>query len=196
MSELSYRWKPGAIVRADANVVGAELERLTAQHGGVTPRLLVEEARREDSPLHDAFDTWDVHLAAERHWEERARYILRNIVVEIPGREDLAFARTITVGPLEPKEPTYSRAFFPVYLPARSNVGVPGRETCQWYVPTARALSDADLRKQVLERACKEMKEFVRKYGELEELAKVFETITKVMAELQPEPMAEVVAER
>ena len=62
------------------------MKRITERHvdhivalerqGRLTPEEVLEDARREDSPLHDLYD-WDMTRAAERHWLDRTREIIR-----------------------------------------------------------------------------------------------------------------------
>ena len=58
------------------------LKALAAQHGTLTPEIVVEDARREDSPLHDQFE-WDVEKAAQEHWLDTARALIRSVKVVI-----------------------------------------------------------------------------------------------------------------
>ena len=39
-----------------AQIAGEELERIEARDGEITPRAVVDEARPEDSKLHNAFE--------------------------------------------------------------------------------------------------------------------------------------------
>lgn len=52
------------------------------RHGVLTPEVVVEDARRKDSPLHDMFE-WDVKKAAQAHWHDVARQLIRNVRVNI-----------------------------------------------------------------------------------------------------------------
>lgn len=65
-------------------IVKAELMRLKQQHGFLTPQLIVEEAKKTDSPLHDnsGFD-WDVNSAAEKHWLDHARVLIKTIKLQV-----------------------------------------------------------------------------------------------------------------
>jgi hypothetical protein len=53
-----------------------------AADGRLTAEALVADARRKDSPMHELFD-WDVKRAAQAHWLERAREIIRTVKVVI-----------------------------------------------------------------------------------------------------------------
>lgn len=55
---------------------------LHKQHGTLTPELVVSDARRKDSPLHELFE-WDTKKAAQHHWEDVARSLIRNVRVVV-----------------------------------------------------------------------------------------------------------------
>lgn len=57
--------------------------------GRLTPEAVVEDAKREDSPLHGFFK-WDLEAAAELHWLDRARQLIRAVKVVIV-RNDYTF---------------------------------------------------------------------------------------------------------
>lgn len=62
------------------------LIRMHQQHGTLTPELVVEDAKRQDSPLHELFE-WDQQKAAQAHWHEVARQLIRNVRVVITNDE-------------------------------------------------------------------------------------------------------------
>lgn len=63
--------------------ISARLEQLAASNGGrLTPELVIEDAKSEDSPLHQHFE-WDQGKAAYSHWLEQARTLIRSVRVEI-----------------------------------------------------------------------------------------------------------------
>lgn len=61
-------------------------EYLIAMHErlgeSLTPEVVVKDARRPDSPLHELFN-WDVEKAAEAHWNDVARSLIRNVRVRV-----------------------------------------------------------------------------------------------------------------
>jgi hypothetical protein len=57
--------------------------------GRLTPEAVVEDAKREDSPLHGFFK-WDLQTAAEIYWLDRARQLIRAVKVVIV-RNDYSF---------------------------------------------------------------------------------------------------------
>lgn len=46
--------------------------------GRLTPSAVVADAKDPSSPLHDLFN-WDVVAAAEQHWLDRAREVIRSV---------------------------------------------------------------------------------------------------------------------
>jgi hypothetical protein len=52
------------------------LQTIYDEHGKLTPKLVVDEARDPKHPLHNRFE-WDDGIAAERYREEQARGLIR-----------------------------------------------------------------------------------------------------------------------
>jgi hypothetical protein len=64
-------------------IIKQRLEQIAALGGGILrPSDVVEDARREDSPLHQLFN-WDVEEAAYEHWMATARKIIASVKVNI-----------------------------------------------------------------------------------------------------------------
>lgn len=61
------------------------------RQGRVTPDTILDDAKRPESPLHNLYD-WNVEKAAQAHWLERTREIIRLIRVVVT-------TETITVRP-------------------------------------------------------------------------------------------------
>lgn len=68
-------------IGVSADVAGNELARINAERGGVTPALVVDEARPNDAPLHPAF-TWDNAKAAELYRLDEARNLIRAVHIQ------------------------------------------------------------------------------------------------------------------
>jgi hypothetical protein len=54
----------------------------TRHNGRIRPDDVVEDARDPDSPLHKQFE-WDLQKAAQSHWLDRARELIRAVRVTI-----------------------------------------------------------------------------------------------------------------
>lgn len=86
-----YQWVSGFNCAVDAATVQAEIDRLTAKHGGFQNNMLVEAARKKGHPLHELF-VWDNSRAAESYRLGQAAQLVRSVrvVVRSKGTEVLA----------------------------------------------------------------------------------------------------------
>lgn len=57
------------------------------EHGELTPVLVVDAARPNDSPLHDRFE-WDDHAAGEAYRLVQARALIRSVKITYGDDED------------------------------------------------------------------------------------------------------------
>lgn len=147
---MIYKWKQGSRVALDAEVAGAELERIRVHHNGrLESETVVREARSPANPLHPAFE-WNDKTAAHQFRIEQAKYLIRSIEVVVD----------------EAVEQRPIRAFVSVV-----------REEDRSYTSVTDAMMSPDLRKQVLATALRELVAWRDRYAELVELANVFASI-------------------
>lgn len=155
---MVYKFKLGSRFAVPPQVVGEALERLAGQsHGSVTPAMVVDEARADDSPLHPAFE-WHEDVAAELYREEQARHLMRAIIYEEQVADD---------GPPRPIQ---------AYVHVRTEDG-PG------YMASRVAMATPDLREQVLNDALKMFEGLRRRYEHIRELSGVFDAIDRLFTE-------------
>jgi hypothetical protein len=83
--QSSYSWRWNMAVKAE--VVGSKLEEIQEEHGEITPRLVLDDARSETSELHRLF-TWDDAVAGEKYRLNQASYILRNLRIDYVRSDD------------------------------------------------------------------------------------------------------------
>lgn len=151
----TYRWKPGAVGKVDAQTAGEELERIRVRHNGrLDQDNLLREAAKPKNPLHAHFE-WNDRRAAHEYRLEQARYLIRSIEVVMAADD-------------EGEEPKTIRAFVNVV-----------RDEDRSYTSVAHAMSDPDLRAQVVAQAWKELEAWRQRHAELAEFAKVFTSIDK-----------------
>lgn len=158
---MIYQFKPGSHLTGDAQAVGERLASLEAK-GKLTPEAVVADARAKRSALHPFFE-WDDAKAAEQHRLAQAGHLIRCV--------------TVVVEQADSQQQTTVRAFVPIT----------GENNNRQYVDTVRALSDTELRKQVLQQAYAELGAVARKYRELKELSEVVHAIDRVGELLQSE---------
>lgn len=150
---MSYGWAKFSIVKADAQVVGDHIESLRQERGGrLAPTDLVADATYDDSPLHDLFE-WDDEVAAHEHRLTQARYIIRSIVVTVESSPESA--------------------------PVRAFVSVV-KDDERFYTHIEYAMTEEDLRAQVIGKAYKEMQDWRKRYKDLSDFASVFRAVDAI----------------
>lgn len=150
-----YGWKHGAHQgKLDAQAAGERIEALREANGQVTAEIVLDDARPKRSLLHPAFE-WDDKVAAEEFRKEQARDLIRSVVL---------------TSEVDDSPPV--RAFVVV-----SEFGETG------YTSIGVALSEPDLRRQILQRALRELRQWESRYHELQELAKVFTAAKEIREE-------------
>jgi hypothetical protein len=147
-----YQWKGSARISIPAQAAGDRIESLREANGGVTPALVVRDAKKKRSPLHDAFE-WDDGAAAKAHRLTQASYLLRSLTVTVVAGVTRAPIRAVV------------------------HIITDGE---QRYQSIDVALSDPGMRSQVLARALAELRAWQSRYSELKELARVFKAIDAV----------------
>lgn len=148
---VRYAWRPGSRVKIDAEKAGKELSAIEFENNGLTAEAVVERARSQNSSLHDHFE-WNDALAAEEHRLSQARDLIGAITVHVVKQPAAA--------------PTPIRAF----------VNVVEQDT-RHYISTTRAMSDDELRQQVLAKAWADLEAWQKRYAELTDFAAIFTAI-------------------
>lgn len=146
---VRYAWRPGSRVSLDPEKAGNEMEAVRRENGGaLTPDALLERARSANSAVHGHFE-WDDGVAAHLHRLTQAGDLIRAITIDIQTSN------------IEPAKPI--RAFISVE-----------REGVRSYTSTVHALSDADLRKQVIQRAWADLEAWRQRHADLTEFGRIF----------------------
>lgn len=152
---MQYQYRVAGLQRVPAQIAGEMCAELENSESGLTAKSLLDANRPKDAPLHDEFE-WNDSAAAERYRLSQAQSIIRNIVIVRP----------------EASEVQTVRAFVNV---------VPHKES-RSYMGLARVLDDDALREQLLEQSRRDMIAFTDKYGNLQALSSVIETMRKALA--------------
>lgn len=145
-----YGWKKGVQIKLDPELAGSRLEYIRDQNKGrLTPEVVLEDARPEDSPLHPAFE-WDDTVAAERYRKNQAQAMIQAVViVASENRPEV-------------------RAFVSV---------VQADDQGHTYTHILHAMDTPALREQVIENAKHDLEIWENKYQDLTEFASVHEAI-------------------
>jgi prophage tail gpP-like protein len=157
MAQIVYKWnpRPGFDFKGNPQEIGEHIEELATATGSVTPVALVEDARNPASPLHENFD-WDDSTAAGSWREHTARNLIGSLVVVKVNEKQVSG----TV-----------RAFVSVRVANEPGV----------YKPIVTVMEDAELRKQMMERARQELHQWRNRYADLQEFSKVFKAVDELL---------------
>lgn len=137
----------------------AWLEALMARNNGhMSPRILLDEARDESSPLHDQF-CWDDDEAAEQYRLIQAGQIIRRwkgSVIRINSEQ-----RTVTFEPVR-------RAQSPANNRSRGGAS---------YRTIDEIMADPDQRDDMLRTVLRELQAYRRRYASIEALSSIWRAI-------------------
>jgi hypothetical protein len=79
----NYKWKMKGLAKGvDPSLAAEELNRLQNLYGQITPELIVREAEKKKSVLHNIFE-WDDAKAGYNYRLQQARILLNNIQVTV-----------------------------------------------------------------------------------------------------------------
>lgn len=102
--ERICKWKRMPKGAPSADVAIDYIEDIKKERGGITSQLLVIEASKEDSPLHDCFE-WDDTKAADKWRLEQGRCLLKNLIMAvIEDEEEKPVYVRCFVSPIEVEE--------------------------------------------------------------------------------------------
>lgn len=120
-----------------------ELQKLEDQHGVLTPYIVVDAARAEDSPLHTWFN-WNNDDAAEKYRLMQARMLMTNVKISLVEDEKVS-----------------------AFVNVRVTVG---ESKVRGYISTDKVLDDEEMTKQILDQATRELDYWKEKYARYKEL--------------------------
>ena len=147
---------PGLFGDLSAEDAAKELEKIRSNYGELRPEYVVEDAKDENSILHDYFD-WDDTSAAAKYRAQQARILINSIKVEI--------------------KTTKIKCNIRAYV----NV-VTDTNKMRTYVPINEVLADTTAYADLLAQAKEDMTSFVDKYKKINELNGVRIAMLKVLS--------------
>ncbi len=161
-AELVIR-RRGLARQEKTQVICDELHLIAkASNNHLTPEIVLKNAEKTDSPLHDYFE-WDDTEAAAKYRYIQAAMLIRSVKVSVETHPQ--------------DQPKIIRAFVSV---ASKPELTDSTESVNSYVPLQVALESDDYRNQMLENAFRELRSFQRKYAVLKELAGLMGEIEKL----------------
>lgn len=107
MEVKKYSFRDGFGWRVDPEVAGRRLDEIAKDRNGeLTPELVLEDAEREESPLHNCFD-WDNDKAGSKWRLHQARQLIGSIVVEVVIKETENIRAFVNINYPDSKERHY-----------------------------------------------------------------------------------------
>jgi hypothetical protein len=88
-------------MKPSRNDIHAEINRIYQEHNGITPSLLVEEAKNPESVLHHLFE-WDDEKAGHAYRLDQARQIITSVKVNIVSETKMISAVSYVRDPRVP----------------------------------------------------------------------------------------------
>lgn len=171
-----WMWRSGFSYKTSAEIVGKVLTEIEEREGSVSAESFLDASRDESAETHDMF-LWNDAEAAEQYRLGQARCIINQITYEVIREEPRVVDVDVEIVNDEPKTFTLHSAFV--------NIAPKGRaKSHAVFVSTEKALSDEDMRHQVLKNALSEIMMYTNKYRNYEEFARIFLAIDEVKMEL------------
>lgn len=150
---IRYVKRPGYRLKGDVAVIGKHLESLAGPDGELNPEDVVEDAKSEDSPIHDEFE-WDDTKAAKEYRLFQARRLTKSF--EVVWIEEEVEVQTVGFVSLEVDNDASYRT-------------------------SRRVLTDPEMRQQWKEQALRELRRWRNTYQHVKELQEVFDAIDGVL---------------
>lgn len=143
------------------------LRDLAEKNGGeITPEIVLQEAKRKNSPLHPFF-CWDNTKAAEEYRLIQAASLIRRIKITIPSSDETSIK---------------VRAFINV-CPQAEAEETPEEQARGVYVSFQHATTVESYREQMIANCKRDVEAFRRKYSALQEAGRIIKAMDHFEAE-------------
>lgn len=172
MSQQEIGWRPGFPHPVGMSPVeaAAELSRIKSVRGQLTPANIVAESSDPTAKFYNWFE-WDDSLAAVEHRKNQARQLVRCLVIHREENDHVV------------KAPRYVSVV---------------TDSSTEYLESERAVANTNLRRQVIDKALKDLRSWQERYRGLVELGELHEAIENLLkmnedpvAEVEPDPAIE-----
>jgi predicted SPOUT superfamily RNA methylase MTH1 len=170
-----YAWKDKkteSFYHATAEQAHDAFEIIRKREGKLTPEAVVEDARPEDSVLHEDFE-WRDDVAAERYREGQARKMIGSVrILRVDSRPPVRAYVNVRV--IEQKPLKFEDV---VRKPEPEADDAQAQEGVRCYMPMQEVLQKPALYDQMMADARRDAQTYRQKYSTLEELAPIMEAI-------------------
>lgn len=140
----------------EAEVAGEVFNDIEARYGKVDPKVVVEESKDFDAPLHKCFE-WDNRKAANKYREGQAKDMITNIIVHTEIDDSLS-------------------------VPMKAYVSVVDADSGKGkkYISLSVAIENTTYLDQIIANAMKELQSFKRKYQNITQFTTILQEIEKL----------------
>jgi len=159
MSQTTWRFRDGSRIKGNPQEIGQRLQYLKRRHEVLKPELVLEDAQKPSSPLHDCFE-WNDTKAAHQHRLWQARMVINSIELVLEYRDDRP-SKSYRLFRSMPSEATEDGASERYYLDLRD-------------------ATEAEY-EVLLSECARELKAVRDKYSELKEFGKVWQEFDRMM---------------
>lgn len=178
-----YAWKndkTASFYHATAEQAHEAFESIRQRDGKLTPAAVVEDARPEDSVLHEDFE-WRDDIAAEKFRQGQARQMIGAVrILRVDSRPPVRAYVNVLVHEQKPlKYEDVARE------PEPEAEAAPEAESTRCYIPMEEVLEKPDLYSQMMADARKDAQTYQQKYSTLKELSPIMEAIENTFKEVK-----------
>lgn len=167
-----YTWKSTqseSAYHATAEQAHAAFETIRKRDGKLTAPAVVDEARPEESALHEDFE-WRDDIAAEKYRQQQARQMISAVRI-VWGEKSHPVRAYVNVRLVEQDALSAADAMHPAEEPAAKE------PPARCYMPLEEVLEQPQLRTQMLEDARRDAQNYKQKYSTLASLASIMQAI-------------------
>lgn len=161
---MNKEYKPASgsrLTNEQAKKYGNQITKITERKGFITPKIVLDDARKSNSPLNDYFE-WNNRIASEKWRLTQASYLIRSITITIMHED-------------KPQV----RHFFSV----RATDDMDTKEA-KVYVTLDTIMNDEQKRREVVAYALRELRGWTERYSQYSELKHLREYISTEMEEM------------
>lgn len=174
-----YAWSStGLHYHATAEQAHEAFENIRQRDGKLTPDAVVEDARPEDSVLHEDFE-WRDDVAAEKFRQGQARKMIGSVrILRVESRPPVRAYVNVRIVEQKPLK-------FEDVVRKPDTPSEPADKVTRCYMPMEEVLQKPALYDQMMADACRDAQTYRQKYSTLKELASIMEAIDSTFKEVE-----------
>lgn len=180
---IGYAPSPGAgYSKADAQIIGVELERIAGEGAGVATETVVASARPADAPLHPFF-TWEDKKAADQFRLSEARNLINHLDVVVRTTSGDAVRTKAFYSCVIPVTHVVTEAEDAVDEESGADVAADAPSARRCYIPVFTAATREDTKDQLYRQAVRDLQGWQLRYAAIgdDRLQPVFDALGSLL---------------